>query len=115
MKSLFRPALVLTLLALVLNAQSKKRQTPKNEPETEQNTRITLDVSRVNMLFTVSDKKGRFVTDLGKDDFEVFENKKPQSILEFAAEPRGQPARPLFPARAPHHVHQPGLWRARHG
>ena len=25
------------------------------------------------MLFTVSDKKGRFVTDLAKDDFEVFE------------------------------------------
>ena len=49
-------------------------------------TRITLDVSRVNMLYTVTDKKGRFVTDLTKDDFEVFENKKPQSIIEFAAE-----------------------------
>ena len=49
-------------------------------------TRITLDVSRVNMLFTVSDKKGRFVTDLAKDDFQVFEAKKPQEIIEFAAE-----------------------------
>jgi VWFA-related protein len=38
------------------------------------------------MLYTVSDKKGRFVTDLTKDDFEVFENKKPQTIIEFAAE-----------------------------
>lgn len=38
------------------------------------------------MLFTVTDKHGRFVTDLGKDDFEVFENKKPQSILEFTSE-----------------------------
>ncbi len=27
-------------------------------------TRIILDVTRVNMLFTVTDKKGRFVTDL---------------------------------------------------
>ena len=52
----------------------------------DDNTRITVDVSRVNMLFTVSDKKGRFVTDLTKDDFEVFENKKSQSILEFTAE-----------------------------
>src|SRR5438105_14425948 len=47
---------------------------------------ITLDVNRVNMLFTVSDKKGRFVTDLGKTDFEVFESKHPQNIIEFTAE-----------------------------
>jgi VWFA-related protein len=38
------------------------------------------------MLFTVSDKKGRFVTDLNKDDFEIIESKKPQSIIEFTAE-----------------------------
>jgi len=48
--------------------------------------RITLDVTRVNILFTVSDKKGRFVTNLTKDDFEVFESKKKQNILEFTAE-----------------------------
>jgi VWFA-related protein len=48
--------------------------------------RIVLDVFRVNFLFTVSDKKGRFVINLTKDDFEVFEEKKPQSILEFIAE-----------------------------
>lgn len=49
-------------------------------------TRIILDVTRVNMLFTVTDKKGRFVTDLTKDDFQVFENKMPQAIAEFTAE-----------------------------
>ena len=49
-------------------------------------TRIILDVTRVNMLFTVTDKKGRFVTDLTKDDFQVFESKKPQTIAEFTAE-----------------------------
>ena len=49
-------------------------------------TRIILDVTRVNMLFTVTDKKGRFVTDLTKDDFQVFENKTPQTIAEFTAE-----------------------------
>lgn len=49
-------------------------------------TQITLDVNRVNMLFTVSDKKGRFVTNLTKDEFEVTEEKKPQTIVEFAAE-----------------------------
>ena len=49
-------------------------------------TRIILDVTRVNMLFTVTDKKGRFVTDLAKDDFLVNENKKQQTIVEFTAE-----------------------------
>src|SRR5215469_6262068 len=48
--------------------------------------RILVDVTRVNMLFTVSDKKGRFVTDLNKEDFEIIESKRPQSIMEFTAE-----------------------------
>jgi VWFA-related protein len=46
---------------------------------------IKVDVTRNNILFTVTDKKGRFVTDLGKDDFEIMENRRPQAILEFAA------------------------------
>jgi VWFA-related protein len=49
-------------------------------------TRITVEVTRVNMLFTVMDKKGRFVTNLNKDDFELVENKRPQAIQEFSAE-----------------------------
>ena len=44
----------------------QRRRTQADEP-----TRISVDVTRVNMLFTVTDKKGRFVTDLTKDDFEV--------------------------------------------
>ncbi len=48
--------------------------------------RIILDVFRVNFLFTVSDKKGRFVINLNREDFEVYEEKKPQNILEFIAE-----------------------------
>ena len=58
-------------------------QPPKVESS---DTRITLDVNRVNMLFTVSDKKGRFVTNLAKEDFEIIEEKRPQSIVEFASE-----------------------------
>ena len=47
---------------------------------------IVAEVTRVNMLFTVTDKKGRFVTDLTKNDFQVFESKKPQRIMEFTSE-----------------------------
>jgi Ca-activated chloride channel homolog len=49
-------------------------------------SRIMLDVTRVGMQFTVSDKKGRFVNDLLKDDFEITEGKKPQTIVEFTSE-----------------------------
>ncbi len=47
---------------------------------------IRAEVTRVNMLFTVTDKRGRFVTDLSRKDFEISENKKPQTILEFTSE-----------------------------
>src|SRR5215468_10469874 len=55
-------------------------------PQSDETARILVDVTRVNLLFTVSDKKGRFVTDLNKDDFEIIESKKPQEIIEFTAE-----------------------------
>jgi Ca-activated chloride channel family protein len=57
-----------------------------NVPSTDDTARILVDVTRVNMLFTVTDKKGRFITDLNKDDFEIIENKKKQLIQEFTAE-----------------------------
>ena len=55
-------------------------------PSQEDLDRITLDVTRIQMLFTVSDKRGRFVTNLNKDDFEIVESKKQQKIMEFTAE-----------------------------
>ena len=58
---------------------------PQEPAETDSGT-IRSEVTRVNMLFTVTDKKGRFVTDLTRGDFTVAENKKPQPILEFTAE-----------------------------
>ena len=48
--------------------------------------RIRIDVTRVNLLYTVSDKRGRFITDLAKEDFEVVEGRKQQAIATFTAE-----------------------------
>ena len=47
---------------------------------------IILDVTRVNVLYTVSDKRGRFITDLTESDFDILDTKKKQEIIEFAAE-----------------------------
>ena len=81
------PVVALLSMSLALNSQPKNGKADKNAPpDSQDKNRITLDVSRVNMLFTVSDKKGRFITDLRKDDFDVFESKKPQDIIEFSAE-----------------------------
>jgi Ca-activated chloride channel family protein len=88
MKTLSVLAFLTFGLLLPLKAQSVQppvAQKPADDAIDEQ-TRIILDVTRVNILFTVSDKKGRFVTDLTKDDFEVYEKKRQQKILEFTAE-----------------------------
>jgi Ca-activated chloride channel family protein len=74
------------LIAAYAQQASQLVQKPDASAVEDPETRIILDVTRVNMLFTVTDKKGRFVTDLTKDDFQVFENKKPQTIAEFTAE-----------------------------
>ncbi len=87
---------VCATLVLGLSLQGQKTAVPGQKAlsteqvqvqgQEEAQTKITLDVTRVNILFTVTDKKGRFVTDLTKDDFQVFEGKKPQTIQEFTAE-----------------------------
>jgi VWFA-related protein len=79
-------ALLSCLLCLPLAAQQAAQKPAPADAITESRDPITLDVTRVNLLFTVSDKKGRFVTDLGREDFEVIENKRLQNILEFTAE-----------------------------
>ncbi len=45
---------------------------------------IKVDVNVVNVLCTVSDKRGALVQDLGTDDFEIFENGRRQNLRYFA-------------------------------
>ena len=57
-----------------------------NEPD-EQITTIVKQVDEVNVVFTVIDKRGKFVNDLKKDDFRVMDDSKPaQSIRSFRSE-----------------------------
>jgi Ca-activated chloride channel homolog len=84
--------LVAILAASALGTALPAQQPPqkpvraKTVREDDEKTRIILDVTRVNILLAVTDKKGRFITDLAKNDFEVIENKRPQDIMEFTAE-----------------------------
>jgi Ca-activated chloride channel family protein len=77
----FAAVLLFGLVPVLAQQPQAPAQTPDEGAAT-----IRLDVTRVSILFTVSDKKGRFVTNLDKEDFAIFESKKPQSILEFNKE-----------------------------
>ncbi len=51
---------------------------------------IRIQVNEVIVPVTVTDEKGRFVTDLNEKDFQVFEDNRPQAIRFFTRE-RSQP------------------------
>jgi VWFA-related protein len=75
-------------VALLSSGQQQKKGSPQQQQRAAEpsDDRIVIDVTRVNILFAVTDKKGRFVTNLTRDDFEVYESKKQQNIQEFTAE-----------------------------
>jgi VWFA-related protein len=47
---------------------------------------VPIDVVRVTLLVSVADNRGRLVTNLKKEDFRVYEDDRPQTILEFGRE-----------------------------
>jgi len=88
MRRLISLSLLLGLTASLIWGQTVGAQTvpaQAGEQSTEGLTSFGLEVTRVDLLFTVSDRRGRFVTDLSKEDFQVFERRNEQEILEFTA------------------------------
>jgi VWFA-related protein len=80
-------AAALGIAAVVsLSSLFAQNQQPADSGKDQKRPEFVSEVTRVGMLFTVTDKRGRFVTDLNRDDFQVFENKKPQEIAEFNSE-----------------------------
>jgi Ca-activated chloride channel family protein len=86
MKSPARPLLTLAILGVVTFGVIRAAQQQDAAKATSDDTTIRTEVTRVNMLFAVTDKRGHFVTDLTRDDFTIFENKKEQAIREFTSE-----------------------------
>jgi VWFA-related protein len=74
-----RPLVLVVVGAVGLAVQAQEPARSSKPDADSGNTRIQVEVNRVNILFTVTDKKGRFITDLNKNDFLV-------PIMEFAAE-----------------------------
>src|SRR3954447_812527 len=76
-------------VALSLAAQTQPPQQPK--PATSStDSQIRVDVNEVIVPVTVTDEKGRFVSNLDQKDFKIFDSGKEQSIRFFTRE-RNQP------------------------
>ena len=66
----------------------KAPDAPANDKKNDSNIRV--QVNEVIVPVTVTDEKGRFVSDLDEKDFQVYEENKPQAIRYFTRE-RSQP------------------------
>jgi Ca-activated chloride channel family protein len=70
--------------------QQKTKPPAQSEADQSQaeksDTIVVKNVNEVNVVFTVTDKHGRFVKDLKKDDIKVLDDNKPQDIVSFRSE-----------------------------
>ena len=67
-----------------LAGQDKDQSQSLGEDQSVDTLRVNVDV--VQLFFNVKDKKGALIPSLTKNDFDVFEDSKPQTIKYFAAE-----------------------------
>jgi len=68
------------------NQDSPKQDSQKNDDQDQSVTTLKVNVNVVNLFFNVKDKHGALIPKLTKDDFEVFEDGKPQTIKYFNAD-----------------------------
>src|SRR6516164_451093 len=73
------------LLALLVCSALVASVAPVLVAQQQQQT-LSVNVDLVNVLFTVSDKSGKFITNLPKEDFKVFEDDQSQKISNFSNE-----------------------------
>jgi len=77
--------LVFALVASVWVPQAGAQQSsPQNDQESMETLKVNVNV--VQLFFNVKDKKGALIPNLTKDDFELLEDGKPQTIKYFTAE-----------------------------
>jgi Ca-activated chloride channel family protein len=75
--------LAILLAAATIAAAQKPKPSPSPTPINEQGSEI-INIRRVRLPITVTDKKGSFVPGLTKEDFVILEDKVPQAIETFS-------------------------------
>ncbi len=76
---IIRSMLALTMVSLTLAGATPMSQQQVQVPRTT----IRSQVELVNVVFTATDRNGKMVSGLKTEDFQVFEDKKPQTIDYF--------------------------------
>jgi len=80
-------ALVAALAISVLMPLAGFAQKPDTKEKDDQAvTTLKVNVNVVNLFFNVKDKRGGLVPNLAKDEFEIYEDGKPQTIKYFSSE-----------------------------
>lgn len=54
--------------------------------ETERGKNLVVNVDLINVLFTVTDRRGKLVTDLSQKELKLFEDNRAQSVTNFSRE-----------------------------
>jgi Ca-activated chloride channel homolog len=85
MRISFLSAFLLVLLLATASAQQSDKNATTDEVD-EADKPIRVVVEEVNVQFTVSDGSNKLITDMNKEDFQVLEDKKPQTIIAFTRE-----------------------------
>jgi len=73
-------------LSLLLGLAALGQSQPATQDQSQPDQTLTVNVNVVQLFFNVKDKKGGLIPNLTKDQFEVAEDGKPQTIKYFAAE-----------------------------
>ena len=71
---------------LSAGAGASQQQPARQAPQAGADQTLSVNVDLVNVLFAVTDKKGKFIPNLRREHFTVFEDGKPQSITNFSAD-----------------------------
>ena len=74
------------LLAFLIPVSVFSQDTKSEDPQQENVPTFRKNVNVVNVLFTVKDHHGALIPNLPKEEFQVFENGRPQTTKYFSAE-----------------------------
>jgi VWFA-related protein len=80
------PALALAALAPFTLSQQSSQPAQSQQPADQNAETLKVNVNVVQLFFNVKDKHGALIPNLTKDDFQIAEDGKPQTIKYFAAE-----------------------------
>jgi len=79
-------ALLVVLMGGFYSVYAASQSSAQNQDQDQAAATLKVNVNVVQLFFNVKDKKGGLIPNLTKDDFQILEDGKPQTIKYFAAE-----------------------------